>query len=61
MGSFWILVNKLIIRLVHRIDWDIQGLETLPKKPSWIMVLANHQSWVDILVLQTLLIGKSAF
>lgn len=61
MGSLWILGNKLIIRLVHRIDWDIQGLETLPKKPSWIMVLANHQSWVDILVLQTLLIGKSPF
>ena len=47
----WIWVNNLNQKLTGKTRWDVQGLETL-KRSEWYLVLANHQSWVDILVLQ---------
>ncbi len=43
-----------------RIRWDVDGLENL-KRNEWYMVLSNHQSWVDILVLQRVLYRKIPF
>ena len=34
-----------------RTRWDVQGLEGL-EPGGWYLVSSNHQSWVDILVLQ---------
>ena len=51
IGESWIGVNNLNQRLFSRIRWDVQGAESLPRR-SWYMVVANHQSSVDILVLQ---------
>ena len=39
---------------------EITGLDELNKK-DWYLVLANHQSWVDIVVLQRALHGKMPF
>ena len=50
-ASAWISVNNCTTALFTRIRWDIKGLETLSLK-DWYLVVANHQSWVDILVLQ---------
>ena len=47
----WIAVNNFNQRCTARIRWDVEGLEGL-KRNEWYMVLSNHQSWVDILVLQ---------
>jgi len=47
----WIWVNNQNQKLVGNTRWDIQGLETL-ERSEWYLVLANHQSWVDIVVLQ---------
>lgn len=47
----WISVNNFTTRLFTRIRWQVSGLETLSLK-DWYLVLANHQSWADILVLQ---------
>ncbi|MBW1892948.1 MAG: acyltransferase [Deltaproteobacteria bacterium] len=49
----WIGNNAFIVRLMHKIQWEVQGLDTL-KRRSWYLVVSNHQSWVDILVLQTI-------
>ncbi len=57
IATVWIWINSLNTRIFCRIDWDIRGLETLKKK-EWYLVLSNHQSWVDILALQTTLNGK---
>jgi 1-acyl-sn-glycerol-3-phosphate acyltransferase len=38
-------------------DWHIERPATLDKK-GWYFVLSNHQSWVDILVLQHSLNGR---
>jgi 1-acyl-sn-glycerol-3-phosphate acyltransferase len=50
-ASAWISVNNFTSALFSRIHWDIKGLEQLSVK-DWYLVVANHQSWVDILALQ---------
>lgn len=51
IAEVWIAGNSLWMRLVHPIDWDVEGLEQLDLTHSWL-VISNHQSWVDILALQ---------
>lgn len=60
IASNWIWVNKINMHLSSRIKWDIQGVEGL-KRNGWYLVLANHQSWVDILVLQKVFHRKIPF
>jgi len=47
----WVRVNGLNTDLFNRIEWTFKGVEGL-KKREWYLLLSNHQSWVDILVLQ---------
>jgi 1-acyl-sn-glycerol-3-phosphate acyltransferase len=51
LAQNWISGNKLIFRLTQEIHWDVRGIEGLEQR-DWYLVLCNHQSWVDILVLQ---------
>ena len=51
IASLWITFNNLNIALTKKVKWDVRGLEAL-KPREWYLVVANHQSWVDILVLQ---------
>jgi 1-acyl-sn-glycerol-3-phosphate acyltransferase len=46
----WIWVNNQIQKLFSNTRWDVQGLDSL-ERSEWYLVLANHQSWVDIVVL----------
>ncbi len=50
----WIACNSGWMRLTQRTTWDVRGLEDLDPR-GWYMVNCNHQSWVDIFVLQHLL------
>jgi 1-acyl-sn-glycerol-3-phosphate acyltransferase len=50
----WISGNSGWMKLTQRTSWDVQGLEGL-RPDQWYMVSSNHQSWVDIFVLQHLL------
>ena len=57
----WIWVNNQNQSLVvGNTRWDVEGLETL-ERSEWYLVLANHQSWVDILVLQRIFHRKIPF
>ncbi len=56
----WIAVNNFNQRCTARVRWDVEGLEGL-KRNEWYMVLSNHQSWVDILVLQRVFHRKIPF
>jgi len=47
----WISVNNGWMSLVGRMRWRISGLDGFKPK-GWYLVSSNHQSWVDILVLQ---------
>jgi 1-acyl-sn-glycerol-3-phosphate acyltransferase len=60
IATFWIAVNNLNQRLFNGIHWDVEGLENLNPR-GWYMVVANHQSWVDILVLQNVFHRKIPF
>ncbi len=54
IASLWISINSLNTCLFNKIEFDVRGLEKLEEK-QWYLVLSNHQSWVDILVLQKVL------
>ena len=51
IGSLFILINKNIQLLIHQISWEISGLENLDLNCKYL-VISNHQSAVDIPVLQ---------
>jgi len=53
IAEAWIAGNSGWMRLTQRTSWDVQGIEGLSYR-SWYLVNCNHQSWVDILVLQHL-------
>jgi 1-acyl-sn-glycerol-3-phosphate acyltransferase len=53
IAEAWIAGNSGWMRLTQRTVWDVQGIEGLNAR-SWYLVNCNHQSWVDILVLQHL-------
>jgi len=57
IATLWISLNSINFDLFSKIEWDIQGLEKLKRK-EWYLVMSNHQSWVDILVLQKILNRK---
>jgi 1-acyl-sn-glycerol-3-phosphate acyltransferase len=54
IATSWIACNNGWMRLTQRTRWDVHGLDGL-KPGGWYLVICNHQSWVDILVLQRLL------
>ena len=53
IAESWIACNSGWMALTQRTQWDVQGVEGLNPR-SWYLVNSNHQSWVDILVLQHL-------
>lgn len=54
IGENWIAGNIGWMRLTQKTQWDVKGLEGLDYN-GWYLVVSNHQSWVDILVMQYLL------
>ncbi|WP_329741044.1 acyltransferase [Dyella sp. A6] len=51
IAESWIGVNNLLFELFTRIHWQVEGLDGLRRDGNYL-VLCNHQSWVDIPVLQ---------
>ncbi len=51
LAAQWVEINNWTMQLTRRIQWDIRGLEGLQRN-QWYLVLSNHQSWSDVLVLQ---------
>ncbi|MBN2160689.1 MAG: acyltransferase [Spirochaetes bacterium] len=56
----WITINNFNLWWSQRIKWDIQGLEGLSLM-KWYLVISNHQTWVDIVVLQKVFNRKIPF
>lgn len=50
-GENWVSINTLLMRYGANVQMDSHGLESL-RPDGWYLVIANHQTWVDILVLQ---------
>jgi len=51
LAEGWIDCNSALLGLIHRIEWDIDGLDALRPDESYL-VSCNHQSWADIPILQ---------
>jgi len=60
LASAWVAVNNAWIAAVQPARWDVQGVEGLHPR-GWYLVSSNHQSWVDILVLQRIFHGHIPF
>ncbi len=53
----WIGVNSAWIDAVGNAGWQVSGTDGL-RRDDWYIIAANHQSWVDILVLQKVFAGR---
>ena len=51
IAALWMDINAFWLRAVNRSQWKIEGTEGLDPR-GWYLVASNHQSWVDIVVLQ---------
>ena len=51
IAESWIGVNKFWMNAVGRTSWQVEGADGMRYR-GWYLVSCNHQSWVDILVLQ---------
>ena len=59
-ASNWVATNSLIQNIFSPYKIELTGLDALKRK-DWYLVIANHQSWVDILVLQRVLHNRIPF
>jgi 1-acyl-sn-glycerol-3-phosphate acyltransferase len=59
-ATLWISVNSLNQNIFSRTKFEANGLEGLTRK-DWYLVISNHRSWVDILVLQRVFNHKIPF
>lgn len=60
IANAWVKGNIINQKLTADTCWDVRGVEDL-KPRSWYMIVANHQSWVDIFVLQKIFYKKIPF
>jgi 1-acyl-sn-glycerol-3-phosphate acyltransferase len=60
LASRWVGINNTWIAAVAPLHWDVQGVDNLDRR-GWYLVSSNHQSWVDILVLQRVFHGRIPF
>ena len=60
LAAAWVAVNNAWITLACPVPWQISGLDGLNPR-GWYLVSSNHQSWVDILVLQRVFHGRIPF
>ena len=51
IAQCWVGYNHLGLKVAKKIRWDVQGIESLRPDATYLLV-ANHQSMVDIVVLQ---------
>ena len=54
IAEAWISCNSGWMGLTQRTQWDVEGIAGLDPQ-GWYLVNSNHQTWVDIFVLQHLL------
>lgn len=52
IGESWISVNWLMLRVAASVELESRGIDGL-RRDGWYLLIANHQTWVDVFVLQT--------
>ncbi|MDX1481683.1 MAG: acyltransferase [Woeseiaceae bacterium] len=52
MGENWISVNAFVFGRVNGTHYELEGFDGL-SRDRWYVLVVNHQTWVDIIALQT--------
>ena len=60
LGELWVSVNKGLVWFFRGLEWDVQLPQGLNRNKRYL-IFCNHQSWVDILVLQHCLNRRAPF
>ena len=60
LGELWVSINKLLVWFYRDMEWDIHLPDGLNRKGRYL-VFSNHNSWVDIIVLQHSLNRRAPF
>jgi 1-acyl-sn-glycerol-3-phosphate acyltransferase len=58
IAQLWVGFNNLGLKVAKNIRWDVQGIDAL-RSDAWYLLVANHQSMVDIVVLQNIFHRKT--
>ncbi|MEM5787025.1 MAG: acyltransferase [Syntrophobacteraceae bacterium] len=53
IAQVWVWINKTGLDITKDIRWDVEGVEGLDPK-AWYLLVANHQSMIDIVALQSI-------
>lgn len=49
--KIWTANNAFLMKLTNKIEWDIQGLDEVEKVKGSCIIISNHISWADIVML----------
>ena len=60
MGENWVSLNAAILSMSNSTHWDVRGIDELSNR-DWYLVIVNHQTWTDIVALQTVLNRRIPF
>ena len=60
VADAWCVCSQRWIDWVNPVHWRVQLPEGLERQ-NWYLVIANHQSWVDIMVLQKVFTNRIPF
>ncbi|WP_336365542.1 acyltransferase [Marinobacter sp. C2H3] len=60
IAEAWVACNTGWMKLTQSTQWQITGADQLQRE-SWYLVLANHQSWVDIFAMQRVFNRRAPF
>ena len=48
----WVSVNRVLLRVLNLASIEVSSQRPMTDRESWYVIMSNHQSWADILVLQ---------
>lgn len=51
ISTSWISCNNLFMNFMNKVNYEVKGIDNLEMN-DWYLVLSNHQTWVDIPVMQ---------
>lgn len=57
LHAVWLRSNYFLLNWITSIKWEIKGLDQLLYK-EWYLLISNHQTWADILILQYIFSDK---
>ena len=53
--DLWVSANNLLIKVLRLIEIEVEWPSEPLRRDRWYMVVSNHQTWTDIIMLQSVL------